>query len=124
MITASFFIIEMRGKTENIYNTIFTQFTTFLSIMSLYGQSKKIFYLLLVLRLIIPLQAQRQSRSARHLKNGEYKARRTAVRNPNFPDTRNVEGLDNISFNYSSSLQTIANNEHLIQMATKRKLRR
>ncbi len=85
---------------------------------------KKIFYLLLVLGLIIPLQAQRQSRSARHLKNGEYKARRTAVRNPNFPDTRNVEGLDNISFNYSSSLQTIANNEHLIQMAAKRKLRR
>ena len=40
MITASFFTIEMRGKTENIHNTIFTQFTTFLSIMSLYGQSK------------------------------------------------------------------------------------
>ena len=37
---ASFFTIEMRGKTENIHNTIFTQFTTFLSIMSLYGQSK------------------------------------------------------------------------------------
>ena len=29
----------MRGKTENIHNTIFTQFTTFLSIMILYGQS-------------------------------------------------------------------------------------
>ena len=40
MITASFFTIEMRGKTENIHNTIFIQFTTFLSIMSLYGQSK------------------------------------------------------------------------------------
>ena len=40
MITASFFTIEMRGKTENIHNTIFTQFTTFLSIMSLYVQSK------------------------------------------------------------------------------------
>ena len=39
MITASFFTIEMRGKTENIHNTIFTQFTTFLSIMSLYRQS-------------------------------------------------------------------------------------
>lgn len=39
MITASLFTIEMRGKTENIHNTIFTQFTTFLSIMSLYGQS-------------------------------------------------------------------------------------
>ena len=31
----------MRGKTENIHNTIFTQFTTFSSIMSLYGQSKR-----------------------------------------------------------------------------------
>ncbi|HAO14714.1 MAG TPA: hypothetical protein DDE71_04010, partial [Tenacibaculum sp.] len=85
---------------------------------------KKIFYLLLVLGLIIPLQAQRQKRSAGHLKNGEFKARRKAVRNSNFPDTRNVDGLDNLSFNYSSSLQTIAHNERLIQMAAKRKLRR
>ena len=42
MITASFLTIEMGGKTENIHNTIFTQFTTILSIMSLYGQSKRI----------------------------------------------------------------------------------
>ena len=50
MITASFFTIEMRGKTENIHNTIFTQFTTFLSIMSFYGQSN---YLIFTLRLLI-----------------------------------------------------------------------